>query len=279
MKILSSILIASLLAIGALAVMPAEQAFAGHITTATSLGSGTTGVDITAGGVISDIDGAVAITDVSGINLLSAGGDIDVATTGADASVQIDSGTDGISIRSGGAAAEPTDGQLLLQSATGTLITATTVGVVATGDVDVAATGADVSVQIDSGTDGISIAAGAAAAEPTDGELLLVGNTNLQLGTLGTHFLSLRAALISFDLPNTTTAALGCDTASGVGTTIATTDVVIATPNASLGTELTPVRTFAATGSGEITVCAILTGQTAVDAAAGNWNVIVIDLA
>lgn len=64
MKILSSILIASVLVMGVLAVIPAQQAYAGHIVTANSLGSGTTGIDITAAGVISDIDaGTVIIAD------------------------------------------------------------------------------------------------------------------------------------------------------------------------------------------------------------------------
>ncbi len=51
MKILSSILIGSFLAMSVLALMPTEQAYAGHITTANTLGNAVTGVDITAAGV------------------------------------------------------------------------------------------------------------------------------------------------------------------------------------------------------------------------------------
>ena len=56
MQKLSSILIASILVAGALAVMPIDNAYAGHIVNANTVGSAVTGLAISDDGTITDID-------------------------------------------------------------------------------------------------------------------------------------------------------------------------------------------------------------------------------
>lgn len=102
MKILFSILVASILVVSALAAVPVQQAYAGHIVSATTIGSGTTGLDITAEGVISDINGALVsiaddltITDNSPLVTLDDidGGTDDATITAGDAVLTIDTDT------------------------------------------------------------------------------------------------------------------------------------------------------------------------------------------
>lgn len=56
MQKLSSILIASILVAGALAVIPIDNAYAGHVVTADTVGNAVTGIAITDDGTITDID-------------------------------------------------------------------------------------------------------------------------------------------------------------------------------------------------------------------------------
>ena len=75
MKKLSSILLASILVFGPLAtVMPIDSAYAGHVTTASTIGDAVTGIAITAAGVLSDIDGDFVITQGDDDIRISTGG-------------------------------------------------------------------------------------------------------------------------------------------------------------------------------------------------------------
>ena len=107
-----------------------------------------------------------------------------IESAGANGVLDLNTVTAGIAIEAGDTTLnDPVDGAIDLRSVAN-------ISIISGADVDIATTGAGNSIQIDSATDGIGIAAGGAADEPGAGELLIDSAANMDLTAGGTGTLN-----------------------------------------------------------------------------------------
>ena len=228
MKKLFSILLASILVLGPLAaVMPIDSAYAGHVTTARTLGNAVTGITITDAGVISDIDGTLALlSNTGGITITSTDGLIRITSdiAGDTGEILIDTDSGGIAISAGADAIDPgaddvsinAEGEFDMTTVTGGITLISTEGPILISSDAVA--GTDASIIIDTTSGGISISAGASPGTPGKDDVSIDAAKVITVTSVtgGLSVISTEGTLtISSDAVGGTDAPIIIDTTSG----------------------------------------------------------------